>query len=313
MATKNGFRPTMIFAVLCCVLAFAAVPLTVAQETASVPDEDCLGCHEDVDATLARSPHRLASELNNPKAEITCVSCHSGAATHVEDPSAENIGNPAKQSAQAVSMTCQTCHVAHLELDNIGFDPHLDLGVNCTDCHSVHSDHPGLLVDEQLDFCGECHIALASEFGRRSTHPVNEGQITCLSCHSFTADLQPNFGAGTAENCVSCHPLVGGPFPYQHDAASSYYPGGEGCTSCHNPHGSPNDRLLTQTGDGLCAQCHGVPPLHQTFHGGVGTQFDCIECHVDVHGSDHNRGLLDADLGTKIGGQPATCFCHGTN
>ena len=46
MATKNGFRPTMIFAALCLVLAFAAVPLTVAQETASVPDEDCLGCHE---------------------------------------------------------------------------------------------------------------------------------------------------------------------------------------------------------------------------------------------------------------------------
>jgi DmsE family decaheme c-type cytochrome len=313
MATKNGFRPTMIFAALCLLLAVAAVPLTVAQETATVPDEDCLGCHEDQAATLERSPHRLASELSNPKAVVACVSCHSGAAIHIEDPSVENIGNPAKQSTQDVSMTCQTCHVAHRELDNIGFDPHLNVGVNCTSCHTVHSDHAGLLVDERLDFCGQCHVALASEFGRTSTHPVKEGQVTCLSCHSFTGNRQPNFGAGSQENCISCHPLVGGPFPYPHEAASSYYPGGEGCTGCHSPHGSPNDRLLNQTDDGLCNQCHGVPPLHQTFHGGIGTQFACIECHVDVHGSDHNRGLLDQDLGTKIGGQPATCFCHGTN
>ena len=36
----------------------------------------------------------------------------------------------------------------------------------------------------------------------------------------------------------------------------------------------------------------------------------CIECHSGVHGSNHNKGLLDPDLGSKIDVGPAGCFCH---
>lgn len=314
MANMERLWPVALLAALALLTVVVAVPLTNAQDVSpDLDDDNCLGCHDEKAATLVNTPHRLSSALTDPKANIACVSCHSGAEVHVDDPTVDNIGNPARQSEQAVNSVCESCHSAHLEMDNFGFDPHQNLGISCADCHSVHGEHPGLLVDDQMDFCGQCHTALASEFSRTSTHPVNEGQVTCLSCHTFTGDKQPNFGAGTAENCTSCHTLVAGPYAWQHDAASSHYPGGEGCIACHSPHGSPNDRLLTKTGDGLCMQCHGVPPLHQTQHAGIGTQFTCMECHVDVHGSDYNQGLLDPDLGSKIGGQPETCFCHGTN
>jgi DmsE family decaheme c-type cytochrome len=264
-------------------------------------------------STLANSPHRLSSEVTGSKVIVACVSCHEGAAVHVEDPTVDNIGNPAKQSAQSVNVICENCHRAHRELDNIGFDPHIQAGVSCASCHSVHNQQAGLLVDQQTKFCGKCHLAIASQFGRTSTHPVNDGQVTCLSCHDFTGKKQPALGAGAQENCINCHTAQAGPFPWPHEAASSYYPGGEGCIACHNPHGSANDRLLTRPGDGLCTQCHGVPALHRTQHAGIGSQFACIECHADVHGSDHNKGLLDPDLGSKIGGTPASCYCHGAN
>jgi DmsE family decaheme c-type cytochrome len=263
--------------------------------------------------TLEKSPHRLTAGAESARVTVACVSCHDGASVHVEDPSVDNIGNPTRQSAQSVNTLCENCHRAHRELDNIGFDPHIGTNASCVDCHAVHANNPGLLADGQTNFCGRCHAALTTQFSRTSTHPVNEGQVTCLSCHDFTGKKQPTFGAGSQENCIACHTAQAGPFPWPHQAASSYYANGDGCVACHSPHGSANDRLLTRVDDGLCTQCHGVPALHQTQHGGIGSQFACIECHVDVHGSDHNKALLDPDLGSKIGGTPNSCYCHGAN
>ena len=314
MAKQIRFRPTTTLAALACATVWAVSTWSLAQDTATpVADEDCLACHETMAGTLSGTPHRLSSEVTSSKVTVACASCHEGASVHVEDPNVENIGNPARQTAQSVNALCETCHRAHRELDNIGFDPHIEIGASCVDCHSVHSKNPGLLVDQQTQFCGKCHQALSSQFGRRSTHPVNEGQVTCLSCHDFTGKKQPALGAGPQETCINCHTAQAGPFPWPHEAASSYYPGGQGCIACHSPHGSANDRLLVRTGDGLCTQCHGVPALHQTQHGGIGSQFACIECHSDVHGSDHNQGLLDPDMGAKIAGTPASCYCHGAN
>jgi hypothetical protein len=42
----------------------------------------------------------------------------------------------------------------------------------------------------------------------------------------------------------------------------------------------------------------------------VATQLACVSCHSEIHGSDHNRALLDPDLGMKL---PLNCFragCH---
>lgn len=315
MARQTRRRLTATLTVLACTCFWAISQWSQAQETTppDVDDETCLTCHDTMGETLAKSPHRLSSmSADSTHVTIACASCHTGGAAHIEDPNKDNIGHPGRQSAQEVTRLCESCHQGHRELDNIGFDPHLESGVTCVQCHSVHSFEPAR-VDQATKFCGKCHQALTSQFGRTSTHPVNEGQVTCLSCHDFTGKKQPALGAGAQETCINCHTAQAGPFPWPHEAASSYYPGGEGCVACHSPHGSANDRLLTRTGDGLCTQCHGVPALHRTQHGGIGTQFACMECHEDVHGSDHNQALLEQDLGAKIGGTPASCYCHGTN
>ena len=77
-------------------------------------------------------------------------------------------------------------------------------------------------------------------------------------------------------------------------------PVAEDCSLCHESHGSVNDRLLTARGPALCQQCHSA-----AFHPSVAFGADsignartgqnmvgknCLNCHSQVHGSNHPSG-----------------------
>ena len=59
----------------------------------------------------------------------------------------------------------------------------------------------------------------------------------------------------------------------------------EDCLICHNPHGSPNRRLLQLAQPMQCVQCHS---LVINLHGGTnlnGAQMrNCVNCHSAIHG-----------------------------
>ncbi|MBD3401505.1 hypothetical protein GF420_01315 [candidate division GN15 bacterium] len=285
------------------------VPAAVAQDS-QPDDETCLMCHEGYDAGLAVSAHRLSSQMKNPAMTISCVSCHPGAEAHLDDPVAETIGNPARMSTPEQNEICASCHQPHKMTGTVGFDPHIGQDLACTDCHGVHEANVSLLLDEEGEFCGQCHVASVNRFRQRSNHPLTDGNISCISCHDFTGDLEPMVGHGGSVNCAECHQEVAGPFLHEHEAGSSFSTEGDGCIACHRPHGSPNERLLVQPGDNLCQSCHGVPPGHVTAHNGLATSYDCMDCHSAVHGSNDNRSLLDSQLGIKIGDGPGSCYCH---
>jgi len=275
-----------------------------------VDSETCLQCHDDKAQTLRHGPHRLSLETTSPAVRMECVSCHGGGEAHIEDPSADNIGNPPRMAAAEVQALCETCHQPHMAGGTVGFDPHIGLDLNCTSCHTVHAGNEQLLADPRADFCGSCHVAVVNQFQLVSNHPLTGGNVTCLSCHDFTGSKEPAFGHGGTANCIECHPQQSGPYIHEHGAVSSFTTEGDGCTACHTPHGSHNDRLLNEPDERLCKQCHGLPPLHRTQHNGLAMQYGCLDCHSEVHGSDDNAALLDPQLGTKIGGQAGSCFCH---
>ncbi len=281
----------------------------MAQE-GTIEDETCLACHDGRDLVLSQGPHRLSSQTDKPVAAIACITCHKGGTAHVDDPSVDNIENPARISDPAVNALCTQCHQPHTERGTVAFDPHISQDLNCTSCHSIHKGYTSLLLDENAAFCGRCHVSAVNEFRKQSNHPLTDGNVTCVSCHDFVGNNSPDFGHGGNSNCYQCHPEQGGPYRYEHEAASSFTTEGKGCTSCHFPHGSPYERLLTQSGSNLCRQCHRLPPAHATKHSGLGVSFDCLDCHSEVHGSYDNRYLLDPWLGTKIGGKAGACFCH---
>jgi DmsE family decaheme c-type cytochrome len=275
-----------------------------------VDNETCLACHDDYAEQFSSTRHILSLDSEKSPITIGCASCHTGAEIHIEDPEIGNIMNPAKALPSESEAVCTECHNPHVESGMPGFDPHRMQNFSCSSCHRVHSDNKSLLIDEEGEFCGTCHTSIVSQFRRRSNHPLTDQAVTCMSCHDFSGRDHAMIGHGESSNCADCHPEQAGPFMFDHRATISFSTEGDGCTACHRPHGSPNDRLLTQTGDRLCRQCHGLPPLHRTKHNGLGSQFECTECHSDIHGSYINRDFLDAQLGTRIGGAPGSCFCH---
>jgi DmsE family decaheme c-type cytochrome len=272
-------------------------------------DSACLECHDGYDQSLAKTVHRLGIQPADTLVAVRCVSCHQGADKHLQEPSKANITNPSTLSGDKESTLCSRCHNPHPQLDSYGFNAHNLQQLNCSSCHSIHSGTPTLMRDAKSQFCLDCHSDIKNKFTRRSAHPVRQGTMTCLSCHRFAQQKDYAQGYDFNRVCQDCHADKGGPFPHEHAAVDAYSVNGNGCTECHDPHGSENDRLLRQPGNQTCLSCHAVP-LHATQHNGVYASLACVTCHTSVHGSMDNRSLLDPNLGAKFG---KSCYCHGLN
>lgn len=297
-------------AVVCVVIAFLFFGIAPVMADELFEDGDCLDCHEEMDASLRDTPHRLSSEIKGVTVQVACVSCHNGAESHLDDPDRSTIESPAELSGKDVFDLCTQCHPGHVTIDNYGFDAHSIEELNCSECHRVHGHNRDLLLDDKAEFCTKCHREKVTGFSLNSSHPINSGSITCLSCHRFTKRLDANLEYEFGGVCGSCHPDKSGPFLYEHEAVNSYSLDGAGCTECHDPHASANDFLLRQPVSQLCRQCH-YPAGHFSEHGGIWADYDCQICHSDLHGSFVSNLFLDPDLITKLPG--ADCYnagCH---
>jgi DmsE family decaheme c-type cytochrome len=100
--------------------------------------------------------------------------------------------------------------------------------------------------------------------------------------------------------CFKCHGDKRGPFVFEHAPVRL-----EGCTACHEPHGSANPRMLTRGEVRMvCLEYHsntppamtasktlgGIPPA---FHDLRNPRFrNCTMCHVKIHGSNVHEELL---------------------
>lgn len=315
MITYRNIQPLRLPTV--CFLAFLATIIlgnrTARADDSAVEDETCLDCHDDHEAIFVSGPHRLVSLGGDADVGLQCVSCHSGAKTHVDDPSEDNITNPSKLVGLAARQACLGCHQPHSDLDAFGFNPHNEQQVNCASCHKIHANNPDLLLSEDAGFCVRCHIEVESSFARQSQHPMKQGNITCLNCHRFARRGDHNVRTDQLRVCQDCHPEQAGPFPYEHEAANAHMVEGGGCMECHDPHGSENDHLLKQSGEGLCLQCHITPPGHlnlPALHGSVRDIDNCVACHSETHGSFVSSLFLDPMLQTRLGSSQPCADCH---
>lgn len=283
-------------------LLFVSTNLPASQTYTDSNTETCLDCHDDFAESLSGSAHRLSTE-SDLKAQLSvgCTGCHSGWEEHLEDPSVDNIENGSKLVASEQAELCAGCHTNAHQESMSSTDPHGLADVACLDCHSIHSNpNLKLVKDDREEFCLSCHTSIASEFKRRTVHPLESGNVSCIDCHKLGQTGDALMAMGIDWTCQNCHSEVSGPFLHEHPVAYSFLTEGGGCVECHQPHGSPNERLLNQPGDGLCIQCHGTPPKHRLAHVGIAEGFACVDCHSDMHGSYDNSKLLDPDLGMKM-------------
>jgi DmsE family decaheme c-type cytochrome len=202
---------------------------------------------------------------------------------------------------------CITCHDAQQgTLANTAHGRRMDprspaAKQGCESCHGPGSQHiedpvtfkPLTFRDpQQADgVCTTCHSRGNHAFWDGSQHESRG--LTCISCHSVHHSKSPSLLLKEETQmgvCASCH----------RDKVSKldrtgHMPVREGkmeCSSCHNPHGATNVRLLRK-GDSIaesCTSCHAEkrgPYLweHPPSRDG------CQTCH-DPHGSSNDRMLI---------------------
>jgi DmsE family decaheme c-type cytochrome len=183
-------------------------------------------------------------------------------------------------------------------------DKHEALG--CESCHGpgkTHAESGGEEIGQLVSFssksktstkardamCLGCHEKTARINWAGSAHETRD--VACTGCHTLMHSVsdRSNLKQTTVPaTCSRCH---------QQRAAqmlrASHMPVGERkmeCTSCHNPHGSPNEKLLVASSvNEVCFGCHAEkrgpflwqhPPVVES----------CANCH-DSHGTAHEKLL----------------------
>jgi DmsE family decaheme c-type cytochrome len=257
-----------------------------------VGSDVCATCHAEVAKKFETNPHSKLALIHGEGA--SCESCHGPGKAHVESGGdVTQIKQISKMSARQVDETCLGCH-ANTHPDFLR-SPHAKAGVSCTSCHSVHKpgEEASLLTVAQPKLCFTCHADVKPSFDMPFHHKVNEGLLKCSDCHDTHGTFGNNNLKSTADQnaiCSKCHTETRGPFVYEHAAVK-----GEGCMSCHTPHGSQNARLLNMPNiNTLCNQCHS-PVAAGTVHGmnaGSAEVTPCISCHTMIHGSNLNQAFL---------------------
>jgi DmsE family decaheme c-type cytochrome len=206
--------------------------------------------------------------------------------------------------------TCLTCHEdmtkgyrgsAHARVQDAR-SPAANRG--CESCHGpgrAHVDGGGdkskilqlktMSVADQNAACITCHNRTSHAEWEGSKHESRN--LSCLTCHSIHEPKSEKAHLKTEkqiETCVQCHRTE-----VNKVHRSAHMPVREGkleCTTCHNPHGSQNVKML-KAGNSIaesCASCHSEKRGPFLWEHNV-VRESCVTCH-DPHGSNNDRMLV---------------------
>jgi predicted CXXCH cytochrome family protein len=237
---------------------------------------------------------------------IVLISCSTTTRTLVAPPQiagAEFVGSKScEECHQAIVRDFKTATHARLKAEGKNAQE-----IGCESCHgagSVHNNSGGALhtiinPKKSADTCFQCHLDKQGQFQLAHSHPVRDGKVSCSDCHDPHKGPAVR-GGGTSlatehETCGRCHIAQRGPFVFEHEAVR------EGCTICHDPHGTVNEKMLVARNANLCLRCHfqqqtpsGIV-IGGSNHGsasrlGRGTCWSA-GCHEAVHGSQIGSSL----------------------
>lgn len=243
--------------------------------------ETCAACHEDLVRAFLSKPH----PVTGPN---VCTSCHGKSEKHIEEGTAGTIfAFKLTDIPNEKSKMCLICH--HRTQSTFLASPHGKSSMDCTSCHSIHAGkaESSHLKASTLQTCSSCHEEIFSQFALNERHRLQEGILSCITCHNPHEPATRERLAGFKnEACLKCHQDKGGPFLFEHGASRV-----EGCMACHEVHGSPNRHLLThQSVSDLCFSCHAAAPAWHSRFDSRGT--NCTSCHSTIHGSNLSKIFL---------------------
>ncbi len=283
----------------------AAPPAPAAEYVGS---ETCAGCHTDKapDKLVYHKQIDMLKRFSGWQGKA-CESCHGPGKAHAESADPKLIFSFKRAAAAKASQSCLKCHAQGMRSSGRAFDGHARNSVACSECHTIHTPKVRpLLAEAPNNFCVTCHTNVKAEFFRPYRHRLVEGAISCVDCHDPHGS--PIGSRGTAQfraaytneiACLKCHSDKRGPFTFEHVPVRT-----EGCSACHEAHGSVNPRMLIRHEVRfMCLECHtttglnlppgvtvrGTPTLAESppaFHDLRSPRFrNCTTCHVKIHGS----------------------------
>jgi predicted CXXCH cytochrome family protein len=225
-----------------------------------------------------------------------CAQCHDNIARDFK--TATHARLQAK-GTNALNTGCESCHgPGSLHAESAG-DRKTSTNYRPGDPRFASGSQRQTIVNPRRssDFCYGCHLDRGAQFTLPYHHPVPEGRMSCADCHDPHKGTAVKAGATSllSENqlCFKCHVAQRGPFVFEHEALR------EGCTTCHDVHGSVNDKMLKARNAALCLKCHFQQQtsaglfIGGTEHGRflqVGTCWTA-GCHEAIHGSRVSSSL----------------------
>jgi DmsE family decaheme c-type cytochrome len=269
--------------------------------------DTCLSCHED-ETTLAlfRGAHAVPTDPNGPfgHGQLQCEACHGPGGDHSgrvrrgqERPSIPvRFGQASATPVIEQNAVCLDCHTGNTGFGWHGSDHDMN-EVACADCHTSHAaNDPVLMTATQPEVCFDCHQQQRTQTLKPFAHPIRQGKMDCSGCHNPHGETSEwQFARQTLnQTCFDCHAEKRGPYLWEHAPAA------EDCGNCHDPHGSNYPGMLTARGPMLCQSCHSqeghpsVPADSGGLPSGAPSAFmlgqNCMNCHTQVHGSNHPSG-----------------------
>lgn len=293
--------------------AATALPTVPGTQYSDKGADTCLYCHdEDSDtatfttAAVFKSKHARRGNSHAPfgKGGLQCEACHGPGYNHSIKDSKKipTINSQKADSFMSPAQRNEPCLACHQDTTRNAWHAgaHGKADLACASCHKMHAEKdPVVAKATEADVCLKCHKDQRADFQKASTHPVRQGRMACSDCHnahgsSAVAMLtKPTLN----QTCYTCHADKRGPVLWEHA------PVAEDCGTCHVSHGSPRSAMLTKAAPLLCQDCHtvaGHPAVARTAAGlpansGTGAIFitagSCMNCHTQVHGSNHPAGV----------------------
>jgi predicted CXXCH cytochrome family protein len=238
------------------------IPVTGGQISLEYPSAPiCFKCHleEAFEGDFVHGPFSAGA----------CLTCHS--------PHGENDSAMVRITGRQM---CLPCHEEMKASFGKARFRHEATENGCTDCHAPHASQLRYQLREPApDICVECHKDFFERLETEAvTHSPVEEDPACLNCHD--AHMAENDWLLPGEDmdiCLGCHnepiktdqnelPPMG---PMLAENPRHHGPIQFGiCSECHNPHGSPYFRLLTdayparlyapffESNYALCFRCH---------------------------------------------------------
>ncbi len=314
---------------------------------------DCSTCHSSARSPAQDSQSNLqdihiTKNTTSYPSGMNCNSCHSYSGSKL---SASSIST-AINSGQSGNTYCNGCHSSTIH----ALDPNTDhrtsfLGdSSCSNCHtsarSPAKDSRSSLQDLHVGKattsypsgmnCNSCHSYSGSKLSASKINvAINSGQsgnTACDACHLVSSNVHEILHNTTylvgqlPVECSSCHPMQSSTTTPANTAnlwkwhigrATTSYPGGMNCQSCHSYSGSKLN--ASQISEAIasnktnCDACHTLHDNKESSHDTVylsNKEVKCEACHLMKSSATNNANLQKWHIDRKTTSYPAGMVCN---